>query len=211
MIGSRLWPARRPMPALGLRAIGGTAMMGPRILGPRRLLAPAEPRVVHREGPRESAGYAYRGTIVGEASNPGPIDPAATYRGGGPSADRFRASTGVGKPRADFACTGGHRWLARWVGRGAPAVGNCLPCVPRASHSLVEVRWPPWVGLPPLRLARWASPGVGARAPPTAYRGRDRVSAPAMATGVSSLARPPTLGPSRPLPITRVPRRPARS
>ena len=61
---------------------------------------------------------------------------------------------------------GRHRWLTRWVNRSAPAVGGYLPCVPWASRRLVEAKWPPWVGLPPPRLAEWASPGVGAGAPP---------------------------------------------
>ena len=62
-----------------------------------------------------------------------------------------------------------------------------------------------------MRLARWAGPEVRARAPPTAHRERDRVSAPATATEVSSLVRPPIRGPPRPLPITRVSLRPAKS
>ena len=90
-------------------------------------------------------------------------------------------------------------------------MGGCLPCVTWASPRLVDVNWTPWVGLPPLRLARWANPGVDTGAPPSACRRRGRVKALAMATRVSSLARPPTLGLSRPLLIFQVPRRPARS
>ena len=37
-------------------------------------LRPGQTQGAYREGPREVAGYAYRGTIVGEASHPGPID-----------------------------------------------------------------------------------------------------------------------------------------
>ena len=67
---------------------------------------PAEPQVVHREGPRENAGYAYRGTIVGEASNPEPADPGVPHRGSRSSAARCCGSTGVGEPRAGHVNTG---------------------------------------------------------------------------------------------------------
>ena len=49
---------------------------------------PTAPQVVHKEKPREGAGYAYRGTIVGEASHPGPADPGAVLRGRQPIAAR---------------------------------------------------------------------------------------------------------------------------
>ena len=55
-----------------------------------------------------------------------------------------------------------------------------------------------------MRLARWASPEMRTRAPPTALRERGRVSEPATATAVSSLAKPLIRDPSWPLPTTRV-------
>ena len=41
---------------------------------------PVSPRVAHREGQRESVRYAYRGTVVGEASRPGLVDPGVSPR-----------------------------------------------------------------------------------------------------------------------------------
>ena len=77
---------------------------------------PAELQVVHREGPREGAGYAYRGTIVGEASNPGPVDPTATCRLSGPGAGGCRAWPGVEGLRTGLVDAGG-ALLAEPVGK----------------------------------------------------------------------------------------------
>ena len=62
---------------------------------------PVLPRAAHREGPRESARYAYRGTIVGEASHPGLFDPRVGPQSGPPAADRGWSLIG---PREDDPC-----------------------------------------------------------------------------------------------------------
>ena len=89
---------------------------------------PTEPQVVHREGPRESAGYAYRGIIVGEVSNPGPVDPAAAHRGSEQSADRCRASAGAEGPRAGLVDAGGASLAGPMGKSGCPCRGG-LPTV----------------------------------------------------------------------------------
>ena len=147
---------------------------------------PAGAQVVHREGPREGAGYAYRGTIVGEASNPGLVGPAAVCRMAGPGACDCRDWLGVEELRTSLV-DAGETSLAGPVGRSEssrrrrPAVRGAVD-----SSSFYGEWASPLGGPPPLRLARWAGPGVGARAPPTAPRERDRASAPATAIGVSS-------------------------
>ena len=61
---------------------------------------PVSPQAAYREGPREGARYAYRGTIVGEASRPGPVDPGAVPQSQPP--------------------TVGHRWSLIDPGEGYP-------------------------------------------------------------------------------------------
>ena len=68
---------------------------------------PSAPQVVHREGPREGAGYAYRGTIVGEASHPGPADPGAVLRGRLATAGRCWGLADLGECRASLSGWGG--------------------------------------------------------------------------------------------------------
>ena len=68
---------------------------------------PAGAQVVHREGPREGAGYAYRGTIVGEAANPGPVGLAADCRVSGTGARGCRDWPGVGELRTGHGRTWG--------------------------------------------------------------------------------------------------------
>ena len=111
---------------------------------------PAEPQVVHREGPRESAGYACRGTIS-LAGHPilGLLTPVRPIGGAGRAPTVVVPRLALKSPGTASWMRGRHRWLARWVNRGAPAVGDCLPCVPWASHRLVETKWAPWVGLAP--------------------------------------------------------------
>ena len=212
--GSRLLPARLPIPALRLRGIDGTAMMGPRILGRRGLLAGStrlSPRWCTGRAPARVRDMPTGALLLARRPILGLLTPLRPVGGAGRALTVVMLRLALKGPGTASWMRGSHRWLTRWVSRGALAVGGYLPFVPWASRRLVEAKWPPRVGLPPLRLARWTSPGVGAGAPRTACRGRDRVSALAVATGVSSLVRLPTLGPSRPLLIIRVPRRPARS
>ena len=79
---------------------------------------PAGAQVVHREGPRESAGYAYRGTIVGEASNPGPVDLTANCRGSRMGACDYGGWPGVGELRTVRDGAGGEA-LAGPMGRSS--------------------------------------------------------------------------------------------
>ena len=76
------------------------------------------PRGRHRAGPRESARYGYRGTIVGEASHPGHAPPAADLAGAPAPGEVLRymrptAGAGPGTSRG-----GGHR-----QSRGGRAAG----------------------------------------------------------------------------------------
>ena len=82
-------------------------------------------QAVHREGPREGAGYAYRGTIVGEASNPGPANLAPSCwadatgscdRGHDPGADGLRVDR-VDVGGEALAGPMGRSGLSGWEGR----------------------------------------------------------------------------------------------
>ena len=63
------------------------------------------------------------------------------------------------------------RWLARWAGRGLPARVNPPAGAPWAPRRLAGSGLPPAADLPPLRLARWAGPRMGACAPLAAPEG----------------------------------------
>ena len=172
---------------------------------------PAGPQVVHREGPREGAGYAYRGTVVGEASNPGHADPGAVLQGRQPIAACCRDPTGMEEPRGSFTSTG-ELLLASPMGESRCPCRRALPAIGGGSLPLAcgSELSPPGGGSPP-RLARWASPGVDTGAPFLACLGPGHVRAPVAATGVSLLVRPLTLCLSRPPPASRAPRRRERS
>ena len=147
------------------RQDGGGESSRPQTGGAPSRAYPAGPQVVHREGPHEGAGYAYRGTIVGEASNPGLADPGAVLRGRRPIAACCRDPTGVEELRDSFTSSR-ELLLASPMSesrcpcrRAPPAVGG--GSLPLACGSELS---PPRRGPPP-RLARWASPGVDAGAP----------------------------------------------
>ena len=168
---------------------------------------PTAPQVMHREGPREGVGYAYRGTIVGEASNPGLADPGAVLRGRRSTAARCWDLTDLGDSRVGPSGWGGRLWPARWASRGTPVVGRRLPMATGASLLLAGTDWIPRVGGLPPRLARWASPGAYTGVLPLASIGRGRARVPVTDTGVSLLVRPLTFGLSHPPLTSRVPHR----
>ena len=159
---------------------------------------PVTPQAAHREEPREGARYAYRGTIVGEASHPGPADPDAVPRGRRSTVGRRWGLVDLGEGRACLSGGGGSP---------TPVVDRRPPMVTKALPLLAGADCAPRVGGLPPRPTRWASPGVNTGVSPLASIGRGRAKVPATATGVSSLVKPPILGLSHPPLTSRVLRR----
>ena len=155
---------------------------------------PVSPGATHREGPREGAPYAYRGTIVGEATRPGPSGPRVGTQSGPPATGRRWNLIGPREDDPSHSSRGDRLRLARWASRGVPAAGRCLPAVGVVPLAPVGVGPSPWTGEARLRPARWASPGVCTGVLLSACIGQVRVRALATATGGSSLVRPPIRG-----------------
>ena len=149
--GSRLLPARLPMPALGPRGIDGTAMMGPRIPGPRELLAGItrlSPMWCTGRAPARVRDMPTEALLLARRPILGLLTPLRPVGGAGQALTVVVPRLALKGPGPASWMREGHRWLTRWVDRGAPAVGDYLPCVPWATRRLVEVGWPPWVGFP---------------------------------------------------------------
>ena len=212
--GERISPVRLPTLMSERGTVGRVTMTDPLASGPGRILA-GNTRLGLRwsteRSPARVRGMPTEAPLLGRRPTPGLLAPlrSATWAG------RALATAGPGLALRSSGPASwmrwGRRWLARWVGRNPPAVGDPPSRVSSTLRRFTEIGRLPWADLPPLRLARWASPGVKARAPPTAPREWDRASAPATAIGVSSLARPLTRAPSRPLLTTRVSPRPVKS
>ena len=85
---------------------------------------PLSPRGAHKDGPRESARYAYRGTIVVEASHPGPAARSIDPRCGTAPACRRSGLTESCEDGPRFpgggTCLRPARWASQGVDTGAP-------------------------------------------------------------------------------------------
>ena len=93
----------------GPRIPGGGEMLEASPMGESRHGHQCSPRGRHRTGPRENARYGHRGTIVGEASRPGPIPPAVDLAGAPAPGEVLRYMRPIAQAGPGTSRGGGHR------------------------------------------------------------------------------------------------------
>ena len=134
---------------------GGEEMLEASPMGESRHGHPYFPQGQHRTGPRESVRYGYRGTVVGEASHPGPAPPAADLAGAPAPGGVLRymrptAQAGPGTSRG-----GSHRQSKGGKARGAG----------RRGRSFVGLRAPGFVVPDAVPLSGGDDDGAGGTLP----------------------------------------------